>query len=150
MDIASKYSRPHKTEFFFDPIFFALLKERGFGRITRQYGLARLPRQQRMSRIDYYVGGYTPVLIELACRAQGGELMPKCNGSELRKLIRKAKARTRFLLLLDPTDHPAHKREKLKRQYDAWKPGKGNFMRLPVRVVYVRPDETFHFMWKRT
>ena len=149
MEIASKYSRPHKTEFFFDPIIFALLQERGFGRVTRQYPLPRLPSQQRASRIDYYVGGYTPVLIELACRAQGAELMAGANASELKKLIRKRKERTRFLLLIDPTKHPPHKEEKLKARYDAWKPGKGNFLRLPVRVIYVRPDKAYHFMWKR-
>ena len=150
MEIASKYSRRHKTEFFFDPIIFALLKERGFGRVRRQYPLARLPNQQRVSRIDNYVGGYTPVLIELACRAQGGELMARPNGSELKKLIRKRKARTRFLLLIDPTNHPPHTQEKLKARYRAWKPGRGNFLRLPVRVIYVRPEQPYHFKWERT
>lgn len=149
MEIANRYSRRHKTEFFFDPIIFTLLTERGFGRVRRQYPLTRLPSQQRVSRVDYYVGGYNPVLIELACRTQGGELMPRANASELKKLIRKRKARTRFLLLIDPTKRRPHKREKLKAQYKAWKPGKGNFLQLPVRVIYVRPDEAYHFKWKR-
>jgi hypothetical protein len=150
MRIAATYSRPSKTEFFYDPIIFALLSERRFGRVKRQYDLPRLPRQKRRSRIDYYVGGNTPVLIELACRTYGGELLPGCNGSELKKLIRKRKARTRFLLLLDPTKHPPHREKKLKGQYEGWRPGKGNFLKLPVRVVYVRRDHAFHFVWKRS
>jgi hypothetical protein len=148
MDVASKYSRKHKTEFFFDPIIFALLKER-FGPVRRQYWLPLLPSQKRASRVDYFVGGNTPVLIELACRTRGGELMPRCNGPELKKLIRRRRARTRFLLLIDPTRHPPHKEEVLKTCYHRWKPGKGNFLRLPVRVMYVRRDQMYHFVWKR-
>ena len=148
MAIASKYSRKHKTEFFFDPIVFALLKER-FGPAKWQVWLALLASQKRVTRIDYSVGGNTPVVIELACRTRGGELMARQNGTELRKLIRRRKARTRFLLLIDPTRHLAHKENTLKSCYEKWKPGKGNFLRLSVRVIYVRPDLTYHFMWKR-
>lgn len=145
--LGQKYSVRKKSELFFDPIVFTLLAER-HGPAKRQIRLKLLSGQKRRQRIDFRLGGSAPVVIEMACRSHGGELSPSYNRSELKKLTRQKKASTRYLLLMDPTKLRPLDKNSLLKDYKCWNPGPGQFPRLPVRVVYAKPDHSFDFLWR--
>lgn len=146
--IRSGYTGLRRGELFLDAILNGLLDGR-FGAVHRQDRLQLRKGQRRQQRIDFRIGGNSPVVIEIACRSFGGELAPSQNRSELQKLTRHRMVATRYLLLLDPTKHSPLKKAVLQQLYRDWNPGPGRFDRLPVRVIYARsPQQSFNFLWR--
>ena len=137
-----------KGELFYDAILYTLLMER-HGRFVRQWQLPLLVGQRRPKRIDYKERHKAGAVIEFAVRSRtGAELLPTANCSELRKLLRARTARIRFLVLLDPTKRDPHDKTRLRRQYVDVSLGKGMYNRLPIRVIYARKGDSFHFVWR--
>jgi hypothetical protein len=147
-EMAQAYSIKRKGEFFYDALLFGLLRAR-YPNASRQLKLRMRPGQARAQRIDFRLGGTNPTVIELAHGSRRMGLGPSSNRSELQKLCRQRKARTRFLLLSDTSDKlPAVNKEDLQSRYKAWNPGRGRFDRLTVQVIYARRDHSFVFPWK--
>lgn len=132
------------------PSFYALLKTLDLP--SKREVPVRMLDTGKPKRIDFWVGGTKPVLIELAVRKPKGsqELMGRQNQSELSKLARakQAKVRTRYLLLIDLRVGDPIEKSKLKASYDPLHAGRGKFERAPVRVIYVARDAAYHFLWK--
>lgn len=143
------YYVKRKSEFFYDALFFPLLKARCRDAF-RQEKLKIRPGQRRPQRIDFRFGGnsFSPAL-ELAHGNIHGGLGPSSNDSELQKLCRLKNATMRYLLLLDTaTRLEPFDRSDLKAKYDAWTIGPGQFARRAVRVIYVRDGHSFNFIWR--
>jgi hypothetical protein len=136
-------------EMLLDPVLYGYLHGR-FGGVTRQHHV-RFHGRHRPSRIDFRHGTSNPVVIEFAVRPPSGHatLYGSQNRSELRKLCRVSQttARLRVLLLIDLYFTPMN-RETLKATYDREGSGPGNFIRRPVRVIYVHRDREFNFLWR--
>lgn len=147
--MARDYAVKKKGEFFYDTLLYGLLRAK-YPNVSRQVKLRLRPGQERAQRIDFRLGGSNPTAIELAHGTKRGGLRPSSNASELQKLCRQRKARTRFLLLLDTAERiEPFTRQELTAEYRAWLPGRGRFERWPVQVVYARLNgDSFVFQWK--
>lgn len=145
--LAQEYKIRKRGEMFYDALLFSMLSV-AYPSVERQHPLKKRPGQKRSQRIDFRLGGANPVVVELACRSRRSFLHPSGNRSELQKLTRQRRAKTRFLLLLDPSRFPALTQTRLIDSYRSWNPGSGRFERLPVRVLYVRPGHSFDFVWR--
>ena len=149
LEMARTYHVKRKSEFFYDALFFPLLKARCRNAL-RQDKLKLRPGQKRSQRIDFRFGknSFSPAL-ELTHGNRQGGLCPSPNDSELQKLCRLKKAQVRYLLLLDTSTRLApYTQEELNSQYTDWKLGRGRFTRRTVRVIYVRPGHSFNFLWR--
>jgi hypothetical protein len=147
MAAADAYPLVFRTETDFYPLVLTYLR----GRVPS----AEPERRVVNGAIDFWVGGKNPAAIELAVAPQhlrdinhatqrfpgnagSVRLYATHNASELKKLsaIPQAKAKRRFLLLVDFTD--SHNEVSLRRGYEAELPfNKGHN---PVHVVYVTRD----------
>ena len=146
--MAKTYHVKKKGEFFYDALFFPLLKARCQS-ASRQEKLKLRPGQKRRQRLDFRLGGgsFSPAL-ELAHGSRRGGLGPSSNESELQKLCRQKNAQMRYLLLLDTSKYDPYTKDELRAQYSGWNLGPGRFARRPVRVIYARVGHSFHFKWK--
>jgi hypothetical protein len=135
--LGALYSVKKKGELFYDGFFFTLLRER-HGKFVRQWKLPVLMNQKRAVRIDFKERHKNGAVLEFACRAKAGtELGGAQNRSEIRKLLRASAARTRVLVLLDPSSRAPLLRTKVANEYRALALGKGRRNRLAIRVIYV-------------
>jgi hypothetical protein len=103
-----------------------------------------------LKRIDFRHGGSNPDFIELVVRYHGVETGRTQIESELQKLCRipYAKARRRYLLILDFWGNRPMSEARMEERYNEFGAGPGNFGRNSVRVVYVHPEESFDFLWQ--
>lgn len=147
MRMLGEYTNGPKREMLVDPALYAYFSAR-FGKMRRQVPIML---GTSAKRIDYRHGGLNPVAIEFVVRPPtgGGQLYGSQNRSELRKLSRlpQTKAKLRALLLMDshstPLDHAA-----LRATYEVVTLGPGNYIRMPVSVIYVQDGTSFQFVWK--
>ena len=146
--LGALYSVKKKGELFYDGFFFTLLRER-HGKFVRQWKLPVLMNQKRAVRIDFKESHKNGAVFEFACRAKAGtELGAAQNRSEIRKLLRASAARMRVLILFDPCSRDPLPKKKVAKEYSALALGKGRRNRLPIRVIYVRPEHSFDFVWR--
>lgn len=121
------------------------------GYLEARVGNMRSEWQVPRGRIDLRHGGTNPSVIELVVRQYGVEDKPAMNKKELGKLCRvtSARARTRFLLILDPSGKKPVEKERLRKAYARYNGGRGKFERQPVRIMYVHPESKndFDFSW---
>ena len=148
LKVLDAYRNPPKTERGLDIALFAYFFAR-FSNVTRQFNVI-MPQSQAPHRIDFRFGGTNPILLEFALRPRsgGGHLLAPNNKSELRKLSRipPSRARVRVLLVIDLRKR-VEPLDRLKRNYENFHLGRGNFPRHGVRVVYVHPQQTETFFW---
>lgn len=149
--LLADYSGSHvgRRETLLDPVLYGYLQGR-FGDVKRQYH-THFHGRSHPSRIDFRRGTSNPVVIEFAVRPPtgGGTLYGSQNRSELKKLCRVAQttARLRVLLLIDLSSRPLD-RDRLMATYRRERSGPGNFVRRPVRIVYVQRDLQYNFLWR--
>lgn len=148
IDLASQYKGEPKREMGVDGLLFGVLYCMA-GVNQRQFKVYQRGRQRAL-RIDFAKGWNSPSsVIEFACRTKGrNEHYGSQNEDELRKLARRIRPNTRFLLLLDMSKNRPTPMDSLKATYDGINAGRGRFHRRSVRVIYVHPDEQYHFLWQ--
>jgi hypothetical protein len=105
-------------------------------------------------RIDFRHGVSNPTLIELVVRRHGAEQSRRQNDAELRKLSRvpHSRAKSRFLLILDPHSKNPIREEVISASYRSQGPGRGRPPKggwNPVRVIYVHPKKHYSFIWPK-
>jgi hypothetical protein len=144
--IGKKLTRKKSQERWLHGVLLGYLEGK-YGRMSSEW---RVEHGSWTGRIDLRRGGPNPDLIEFVVRWHGVEEGPRQNAPELRKLCRVPgrQARHRFLLIVDLTGDSPMSKGRLKQRYDSWNAGRGRFERHAVRVVYVHPQSSYHFLWK--
>ncbi len=144
--LASHYKgEPHK-EMGLDGLLYGVLWAKF--KVSRQYQI-RSTGRSHPKRIDFKQLGLNPVVIEFVTRTETrGEIYGSQNRSELVKLSKQIKMKSRFLLLLDISGKKPIAEARLKATYTPIKTTRGRYPRTSVRVVYVHPDRQYHFLWR--
>ena len=147
VDLASHYKGAPHREMRVDGLVYGVLHTK-FG-VKRQHQVHTSVPKARPDRIDFKQNGKNAVVIEFAVRTLShlNEAYGSQNRSELKKLAKQTNMSARYLLLLDLSGRAAIARDQLKRTYDRLNAGRGKFPRKSVRVLYVHPDLSYHFLW---
>ncbi len=136
--------KPHK-EMGLDGLLYGVLWARF--KVVRQFHI-RSSGRSHPKRIDFKQLGNNPVVIEFVTRTETrGEIYGSQNRSELVKLSKQIKMRSRFLVLLDISGEKPIAESRLKATYDPVKTTRGKYPRTSVRVIYIHPKEQYHFLW---
>jgi hypothetical protein len=148
VELASDYhGEPHR-EMTVDGLVYGILHTK-FG-VERQHQIRSSVPGTKPDRIDFREGGTNPVVVEFAVRTAKhlNEIYGSQNKDELKKLAKQTHAKGRFLVLLDLSGDESLMKSRLESTYNKINAGRGRFPRASVRVMYVHPDASYHFLWR--
>jgi hypothetical protein len=146
VELATHYKgRPNK-EMGLDGLLYGVLWAKF--KVVRQFHVRKIGKT-RPNRIDFKQRGLNPVVIEFVTRTENrGEIYGSQNRSELVKLSKQIKMKSRFLLLLDISGERPISESRLRETYKPIKTTRGRYPRTSVRVIYIHPTHQYHFLWQ--
>ena len=121
-----------------------------YGYVSGRYGRVIPEKNVGRGRLDFRFSGMSPTVFEVAVRDPYYQVQAhgSANKTELHKLCREAGASLRGLLIIDLSGEAPIPAENLRASYDRVPGPRGGGARGPVRVIYVHPRSTYHFLWR--